>query len=60
MFHTRIQIGDIKPLAPIRPQRSSDKAKRKEYEPKQDNRQRNRQARDEDHDQDGHSIDEYA
>jgi hypothetical protein len=60
VVNPRIQIGDIKPLAPVWPQRSIDKAKRKDNEPKQDDRQKNRQSRDEDNDRDGQSVDEYA
>ena len=60
MFNPRVQIGDIKPLAPVWPQRSIDKAKRKDHEPKQNDRQRNRQSRDDNDGQDGHSVDEFA
>ena len=60
VFNPRIQIGDIKPLAPVWQQRSNDKTKRKDNEPQQNDRQRNRHSRDEDNDRDGQSVDEYA
>jgi hypothetical protein len=60
VFNPRIQIGEIKPLAPVWPQRSTDKTKRRDNEPNQNDRQRNRQSHDVDDEQDGHSIDEYA
>jgi len=60
MLNPRIQIGDIKPLTPVWPQRSIDKARRKDNEPNQNDKQRNKQSRDENDEQDGHSVDEYA
>ena len=60
MFNSRVQVGDIKPLGPVWPQRSNDKVKNRGNEPKQDNEQRNKQSRDEEDDQDGHSFDDYA
>jgi len=60
MFNPRIQIGDIKPLAPVWPQRSIDKSKRKDNESNQNDKQKNRQTRDENDEQDGHSVDEYV
>jgi hypothetical protein len=60
MFNSRVQVGDIKPLGPVWPQRSIDKVKRRDNEPKRDDEQRNRQSHDEDDDKDGHAFDDYA
>ena len=60
MFNPRVQIGDIKPIGSVWPQRSIDKVKRRGNESKPDDEQGNRQSRDDDDDKDGPSFDEYA
>ena len=60
VLNPRVQIGEIKPLGPLWPQRSIDKVKRRDNEPRKDEEQRNRQSHDQSDDKDGYSIDEYA
>jgi hypothetical protein len=60
VFNPLSQVGDVKPLGPVWPQRSIDKVKRKENEAGQDDEQRNKQSHDERDNDDGHSVDEYA
>ena len=60
MLRSRVQVGDIKPIGPVWPNRSIDRVKRQEKESKREDEQQDRQSRDEDKDKDGSTVDEYA
>ena len=60
MLNSRVQIGEIKPLGPVWPQRSIDKVKRRDTGPRGDDEQRNKQSQNENDDKDDCSVDEYA
>ena len=60
MFNPRVQIGDVKPLRPIVPQRSIDRVKNKDNDLKREEEKQRRRLRENDNEEDGNSIDEYA
>lgn len=60
VLNPRVQIGEIKPLGPVWPQRSIDKVKRGDSDPQRGDEQRNKQSQDEKDDKDDCSVDEYA
>ena len=60
MLRSRVQVGDIKPIGPVWPNRSIDRVKHQDKDSKRDDEQRDRRPRDEDEDKDGSTVDEYA
>ena len=60
MISERVQIGDIKPLGSVWPERAIKKVKREEKESTREQERGNGQAHDENDGKDDHAVDEYA